>query len=186
MSRILLVLSGLVVLFAASALAETYTWVDSSGTANFTDDLSQVPKKYRKKVKTRGDMGPGMPVAVESAGEAPAAQEKAGGAKSAEKEAAAKTDKSAAPDKKDVLYGGKSGPAWKQEFDTVRAQIESVDDQVAANDRRMQNPGKMSRSEYLSNQYANRSLQDKRNELIGKLESLNEAATKAGLPSQYR
>ncbi|MEA5115644.1 MAG: DUF4124 domain-containing protein [Geobacteraceae bacterium] len=187
MSKITLVLVGLVVLFASSALAETYTWVDSSGTVNFSDDLSQVPRKYRKKVKTRGDMGPGMPVAEET----PASNEKAEVAKDNEKgsagksDKAAKSDKSTKPDKKDALYGGKSGANWKKEFDSVRDQIEAVDKQMEANNKRM-SQGKMTRSEYLSNEYSNRSLQQKRNELIGKLESLNEQATKAGLPSEFR
>jgi hypothetical protein len=56
---------------------------------------------------------------------------------------------------------------------------------MESNNRRMQQ-GKMTRSEYLSNEYGNRSLQQKRNDLIGKLESLNEAAAKAGLPSEFR
>ncbi len=188
MSRNLVVLVGLVSLFATSALAETYSWVDSSGTMNFSDDLSQVPRKYRKKVKVRGDMGPGMQEAVESTEGTSAVKEKGDAAKDAGKESAEKSgkaDKTAKSDKKDALYGGKSGASWKKEFDGVRDQIEAVDKQVEANNSRMQQ-GKMTRSEYLSNEYSNRSLQQKRNELIGKLESLNEEATKAGLPSQFR
>jgi len=188
MSKISSVLVVVVLLFASSALAETYTWVDSSGTVNFSDDLSQVPRKYRKKAKVRGDMGPGMPGDVESKEDTPASKEKGETARDAEKGDAGKSgksDKTAKSDKKDALYGGKSGASWKKEFDTVRDQIESVDQQIEGNNKRMQQ-GKMTRSEYLSMEYANRSLQQKRNELIGKLESLNEQATKAGLPSQYR
>lgn len=191
MSRISLVLIGLVVLFATSALAETYTWVDSSGTVNFSDDLSQVPRKYRKKAKIRGDMGPDMPAEVEAKDETSASKEKGEAAKDNEKgnaaksDKAGKSDKAAKSDKKDALYGGKSGANWKREFDSVRDQIEAVDKQTEANNKRM-SQGKMTRSEYLSNEYSNRSLQQKRNELIGKLESLNEQATKAGLPSEFR
>lgn len=179
MSKISLVMIGLVFLFATSALAETYTWVDSSGTVNFSDDLSQVPKKYRKKVKVLGDMGPGMPATVESSEAAPASKEKGEAAKDSGKGNAAKSDK------KDALYGGKSGPSWKQEFDTLRDQIASVDQQMDLNTKRMQQ-GNMSRSEYLGIEHGNRLLQEKRKELSGKLESLNEAATKAGLPSEFR
>ncbi len=185
MSKISSVLVVVVLLFATSALAETYTWVDSSGTLNFSDDLSQVPRKYRKKVKVRGDMGPGMPAEVESKEEMSASKEKGETAKDTEKGNTAKSGKAAKADKKDGLYGGKSGASWKKEFDSVRDQIDAVDKQMEANNSRMQQ-GKMTRSEYLSNEYSNRSLQQKRNELIGKLESLNEQATKAGLPSEFR
>ena len=37
------------ILFALPAIAETYTWEDDLGTVNFTEDLGNVPKKYRKK-----------------------------------------------------------------------------------------------------------------------------------------
>jgi hypothetical protein len=36
-------------MFAGTVGAETYSWVDSSGTVHFTEDISQVPKKYLKK-----------------------------------------------------------------------------------------------------------------------------------------
>ncbi len=63
------ILSGFLLLLVASPLwGETYSWVDDSGTYNFTEDYSRVPKKYRKKVKLRGDMGATTaPVTAESA-----------------------------------------------------------------------------------------------------------------------
>ncbi|MBV5339309.1 MAG: DUF4124 domain-containing protein [Deltaproteobacteria bacterium] len=47
---------GFILLLVAPLHAETYSWVDDSGTYNLTEDYSSVPKKYRKKVKRREDI----------------------------------------------------------------------------------------------------------------------------------
>jgi hypothetical protein len=38
------------------ANADTYTWTDDKGTANFTDDPSMIPLKYRVKAKKADDI----------------------------------------------------------------------------------------------------------------------------------
>ena len=57
----------LLLLYPLSAVAVTYEWTDEKGTVNFTEDLGNVPKKYRKKVKVLGADEGGAPQIIESA-----------------------------------------------------------------------------------------------------------------------
>ena len=55
MIRIIVVL--LLTLFAALTVnAETYTWTDSKGVVNFTDDPTMIPAKFKAKAKKREDI----------------------------------------------------------------------------------------------------------------------------------
>ncbi|MFZ2950090.1 MAG: DUF4124 domain-containing protein, partial [Desulfuromonadaceae bacterium] len=84
---------GFILLLATPLYAETYSWVDDSGTYNFTEDYSRVPKKFQKKVKRREDLTPQVsPVHGGATG-----QTDKTGAKSA-----------AVPGDEKELYGGKS------------------------------------------------------------------------------
>jgi hypothetical protein len=49
-------LVAVMLLRSLPVMAETYTWTDNSGTVNFSDDYSSVPKEYRKNVRKLGDM----------------------------------------------------------------------------------------------------------------------------------
>ena len=51
MVRPLLIFIGglLITVIQCPAYGETYSWVDSSGTTNFTDNAGSIPKKYRHK-----------------------------------------------------------------------------------------------------------------------------------------
>ena len=60
---------GFILLLATSLHAETYSWVDDSGTYNFTEDYSSIPKKYQKKVKWREDLPQDVKPAVIPEGE---------------------------------------------------------------------------------------------------------------------
>ena len=42
--------------YAMSADADTYTWTDKNGVANFTDDLGMIPTAYRRKAIKREDI----------------------------------------------------------------------------------------------------------------------------------
>ncbi|MDD2320677.1 MAG: DUF4124 domain-containing protein, partial [Geobacteraceae bacterium] len=173
----LLVLLGVL---AGTASAETYTWVDGKGTIHFTEDISQVPKKYLKKVRVRGDMGPSVADTMESGEEAPAA---AATATPASTEAKA-PEKSVA--KKEVLYGGRAGKSWKADFDTIRAEMGASDDQVSELSSRLGDTGSMSRIEYLSIQNTIKNLTVRRAELEKKFNALNDAASRAGVPGEFR
>jgi len=167
-------------MFAGTVGAETYTWVDSSGTVNFTEDISQVPKKYLKKVRVRGDMSPAAPDAIESSAESPAAADTVSPAPVAEK---APMERSV---KQEILYGNRSGKNWKADFDTLRAEIGATDDQIAELNSRLSDTSKMSRTDYLSIQSSIKNYQFHRGELENKLKLLNDQASRAGVPGEFR
>ena len=59
MKRILIVVSFILV-FSEITFAQVYKWVDEKGVAYFTDDITQVPEKYRsgaKKIGSSEEMG---------------------------------------------------------------------------------------------------------------------------------
>lgn len=161
-------------IFVGTVGAETYTWVDSRGTVNFTEDISQVPKKYLKKVRVRSDVSPTISVETENAAEpvSPAA-------------VGAKTPVQSS-EKKEVMYGNRTGKSWKADFDAVRAEIGSTDDQIAELNTRLGDTSKMSRSDYLSINGSIKNFQFHRGELEKKLKSLNDEASLAGVPSEFR
>ncbi|MDD2335549.1 MAG: DUF4124 domain-containing protein [Geobacteraceae bacterium] len=161
-------------IFVGTVGAETYTWVDSSGTVNFTEDISQVPKKYLKKVRVRGDVSPVISDVTENGAES--VSPASAGAKALEQSS----------QKKEVLYGNKSGNSWKVDFATLRSEISSTDDQIAELHSRLGDTSKMSRTDYLSIQSSIKNLQFHRGELEKKLRSLNDEASRAGVPSEFR
>ena len=61
MKKLLFIL--LILVFASSAWATVYKWVDKGGVANFADDYSKVPPDYRNKVEevNVARMGPSTP-----------------------------------------------------------------------------------------------------------------------------
>jgi hypothetical protein len=159
-------------IFAGTVGAETYTWVDSSGTVNFTEDISKVPKKYRGKVRVRGDVNAvaggvettSEPVLTSPSGDKPGE----------------------VAEQKPVLYGGRSGKSWKADFETLRAEIGSTDDQIAELNSRLSDTSKMSRTDYLGIQSSIKNFQFHRGVLEKKLNALNEQASRAGVPGEFR
>jgi hypothetical protein len=107
---------GFILLFALPLHAETYSWVDDSGTYNFTEDYSRVPKKYRKKVKRRDDLPQDVKPQVSQNPENMPRQS----AKSEPKSAASS-------DGEKELYGGKSRAVWRKELDAREAELISIE-----------------------------------------------------------
>jgi hypothetical protein len=167
-------------MLAGTVCAETYTWVDSSGTINFTEDISQVPKKYLKKVRVRDDVSPAVPDVVENSAETPAGSEAVSPAPAAEKTPVESSEK------KEVLYGNRSGKSWKADFKTLRAEIGATDDQIAELNARLGDTSKMSRADYLGIQSSIKNFQFHRGELEKKLNALNDEASRAGVPAEFR
>ena len=52
MKRTLFVIILLALLISRISFAEVYKWVDEKGVTHFTDDMTQVPEKYRPKAKS--------------------------------------------------------------------------------------------------------------------------------------
>src|ERR671930_79537 len=114
----------MLLMFAVSASAVTYTWVDDQGTTNFTEDYGQIPKKYRKKAKVLGGGEEEPPPAAEP-----------------ERKESAKPKSEAAPEvkeqppaeskeKKQTEFGGKEGSVWRAEFGRLKADLRASEDQL--------------------------------------------------------
>jgi hypothetical protein len=180
MMKGILTIGLLAILFSGAASAETYMWEDATGTVNFTEDLSQVPKKYRKKVQVRGDLS--APTA-----EQPPAATEPGAAKSSSGPVSSDAGKpSGNKEKKDILYGGKSGEEWRRDFAYLRADKKSTDDQIAEMNGRLADTSQMSRSDYLNINSTLKSLQLHMAEVGRKLDALSQAAARAGVPEEFR
>jgi hypothetical protein len=126
---------GFILLLAAPLHAETYSWVDDSGTYNYTEDYSRVPKKYQKKVKRREDLPqdvtpPALP------GSEPRRAEKAA-VKSA-----------AVPDGEKELYGGKSHAAWRKELDAFEAELSGIEQRMELLRKQIYDPKGVSKVQF--------------------------------------
>jgi len=123
--KLIYFLSGILV-WTTPLMAETYSWVDESGTYNFTEDYARVPKKYRGKLDRRGDMG-ATPQLKESVSPPTGT--------SAPTPPAPSKDSIAGKTQSPVgTFGGKSYDQWKQEFGqresemgTIRRRIDEID-----------------------------------------------------------
>jgi uncharacterized protein DUF4124 len=166
------------VLIALSAIADTYTWVDDQGTVNFTEDLGNVPARYRKKVKVFGDVEL-PPAEVNEGGEKPARKGKVEGAREIKPGAPA-----AGKDKKKAVYGGKESETWKAEFAALDADVKAAEKQLVETRHRMQDTGGMSRYEFLTLQNTLKSLENSVLLRRKKLEELKKEAETAGLPAE--
>ena len=165
----------LVVLFAFPASAETYTWEDDQGTVNFTEDLGNVPAKYRKKVKIVGEDELLSPAAT-GEGEKPGAKGRGTGEPK-------EGPPSVKQDKKKVVYGGKDAETWKSEFGALNADLKAAEKQLVEYRNRLKDTSSMSRSEYLSLQNTIKSIEYS---VVGqrkKLDDLKKEAETAGVPA---
>ena len=165
--------------FAVPVFAVTYEWVDERGTVNFTEDLGNVPKKYRKKVKVLGaDEGNGPKVTeIEEGGKAtPKGTE---GKADAKDEPSVKDGK-----KKPAIYGGKNETAWKNEYRKLSADVNASEEQLEQLNSRLSDPSKLSRAEYLSVQHTIKNTEMRRNDQRKKLDIFKESAEKAGVPTE--
>ncbi len=160
----------LLVMFAIPAEALTYKWVDNEGT-HYTDDLGNVPQKYRKKVKIVGEE-------EDVTSPEPAAEQK-------DKAKGDISEQTNSPGKKKT-YGGKSGETWKRDFAQVNADIKANEDQLSELNDRMKDTSKMSRGEYLSIQASINSVEARLQRLRGKRDTLTDEANRALVPAEFR
>lgn len=126
---------ALVLALAAPLGAETYSWVDDQGTYNYTEDFSQVPKKYRKKVNRRGDLSPAKGGASSSVGteKSGAGESRSGGAQAGNGGGNAR------------LFGGKSEEAWRSELNLHELELRRLELLMEDQQREAQAPGGVSR-----------------------------------------
>ena len=160
-------------LFAVPVVAETYTWEDDQGTVNFAEDLGNVPKKYRKKVKVVGEEELPPPEANGGEGK-PAVKGKT---------EAAREPMEKGPAGQQAVYGGKDAKTWKFEFMSLDADVKAAEKQLVEIRNRMKDTSGMSRTEYLSIQNTIKSLELSVLERRKKLGDLKKEAETAGVPA---
>ncbi|GAB7026234.1 DUF4124 domain-containing protein [Geotalea toluenoxydans] len=164
-------------LFAVPAFAVTYEWTDERGTVNFTEDLGNVPKKYRKRVKILGAEEDSQPRVIETDnGEKGKTTAEEGQSKVKEDVAGAETKK------KPAVYGGKNEAAWKAEYGKLSADVKAAEEQLDHLNGRLGDTTRMSRAEYLGLQHTVKNTESRLNDLRKKLDAFNASAAKAGVP----
>jgi hypothetical protein len=178
MKRILALGAAVMLLRSLPAMAETYTWTDKSGTVNFSDDYSSVPKEYRKKVHKLGDID-AQPV--------PADTGRSGGEQPAQP-SASKTGTPGAPEAEsgNGLYGGKKAETWQQEFKARESDYKQLENQLLQLEELIKKPVgvSMERVQGLPQEF--KETQKQYNEALKAYNDLNDAANRAGLPAEYR
>lgn len=161
------------VLIALPVIAETYTWEDDQGTVNFTEELGNVPKKYRKKVKILGEDEVAPPEANVGEGK-PAVKGKT---------EEAREPKEQAPAVQQAVYGGKDAKAWQLEFRTLDADVKGAEKQLVEMRNRLKDTSSMSRSEYLNIQSTIKALESTVLDRRKKLDDFKKEAETAGVPA---
>ncbi|NVN91881.1 MAG: hypothetical protein HXX11_14940 [Desulfuromonadales bacterium] len=101
--------------------AETYSWLDESGTFHFTEDLSRVPKKYRNKVNLHGDMSSGQAQIPATAGSTKM------GAGDPSRAAVSAGKAALSPDDPQKLYGGRTEAAWRSDLTTQERELHRLE-----------------------------------------------------------
>ena len=154
------------------ANADIFRWVDDRGVVSFTDNLGNIPAKFRTKaVQVDAPVEAVQEVVVEA--KQPAATK--------DKD---KADKAEAADdpKKKKLYGGKDEATWKKEAERLNFQVTDTEKQIAELRDRMGDTSKMSRTEYLSLQNSQKLLEKRLETQKREQETFMDAARKAGAP----
>ena len=181
MKRYLLAL--LVVMWACSAGAETWEWVDGQGTTSFTDDPQNIPKQYRKSAKklVGESLPPSQPAAPPTT--PPVGVDGKGAAALAPPVAPSAPAQGA---KLQDNYGGKTSAEWKEAFSSLNSEIRGVDKQLKEKQLLLKEPGTLSRNDYLKLEDEIRRLSSSLTALLARWELLNKDAGVANVPGELR
>ncbi len=164
-------------IMAGPVNAETYTWTDQSGTVHFTEDYSSVPKKYRKKVGRRGDVGATAPE-QNSAGEGSDGQ-----AGKQTEPAAAKADNKSDAGAAEGVYGGKPLDEWRREFSDREALLRGMDKRIKEIEATVKKPASyISREQIQALSQEHQEAVQKYNDALAQYNQLLDTAKKAGVP----
>lgn len=177
MTRLIVLL--LVLAQPLPVLAEIYSWTDAQGTIHFTEDISSVPKQYRKKLRVRD--GGAVPPAITEPLPSPRSDTAAKPAAMAGGETSAPAGKAA-----HGTYGGRSAAAWQAEFREKRAALQTVDDQIKQLQADMQRTKNVTSAEKIAELNARRAALSRQYEAAAaSLNRLVEQANQAGLPPEF-
>jgi hypothetical protein len=170
---------AILLLFAVPALAVTYTWTDDRGTVNFTEDMGNIPPKYRKKAKVVGAEDETVPASTKEIREESKPATNTKDTESAKEQPAGNKELK-------KTYGGKTTEVWRKEFGQLNAEIMAAEDQLADLRGSLSDTSKMSRSDYLSIQRTIKNVEDRISGLRKRRDALNEDANKAEVPTELR
>ncbi len=165
------------VCLAVPAQAAIYKWVDHRGTVYFTEDLGKVPPSFRKKVQVINGEGEQAVEVIESA---------APEGKKPRKDAAPKEDGQTTKADKKISYGGKNEDSWRNEFGRLKDELRTNEEYLAETRKRKDDTANLSRRDYLSLQQTEKDVVSRIDSIKRKLQSLTEAADKAGVPKEFR
>ncbi len=120
---ILILIAGMLFFSGWIFAQEVYRWVDEKGTVHFTDDLSQVPEKYREKI--RKEISPKEPASVQPTPPPPPTPP------TKEEETVKEPEQMPAPPQKDILGRGEEwwrarAIEWNEKLKTAQKNYEST------------------------------------------------------------
>jgi len=180
-------LPALLLLFGmcVPAHADTYQWVDDKGVVNFTDNPENVPKKYRKRVKTLPSVqseqsgSPATDGGRSSAAPAPSVNSSPGPVESY-----------AGPQ----LYGGHDEKWWRSSYARLRGELKGLQAGLPEKRQELENlRRKLTLYTYARNReaYQNKLAEVQRDEariseLTDQLANLDAQAASAGVPFAWR
>jgi len=161
---------------APAGEAATYEWTDDAGVVHFTDDQGNIPQKYLKKVKelnTGSDEDVKTRAAPAPQSSPPEASSPEGGAK---------------------LYGGNDERYWRSRFASLRGEIKSLEDSLPSMKDEL---AKLSRKRVVYGRARDRIAHEKLFQEIGRtedrinvlqeeLKTLDNAASQADVPPEWR
>ncbi len=168
-----LILLFLIMVFASVVHAETYQWTDSGGGVHFTDNLDNVPAKYRKKVR-KVDVSPVIETTTEP-------QHRPSSPPAGQKEAAG-------------LYGGHDEMWWRSSFSALRDEMKTIQDGLPAKKEKFAEAHRRHviyskpRDRIAQNEFDQQIKEDEARlaELRDQLGKLEDEATRAGVPMEWR
>jgi small-conductance mechanosensitive channel len=153
--------------------ADIYRWTNERGVVSFTDNLGNIPPKYRAKaVLVDAPVPTVQEVVIDQGG----SKAKAGADEAADRKDAGEEQK------KKKLIGGKDEATWKRESERINFEVSDTEKQIAEMRDRLTDTSKMSRTEYLSLQNSLRLLEQRLETQKAKRETFLDTARKAGAP----
>lgn len=165
---------------AAPLYAETYSWVDSNGTYNYSDDLSRVPTKYRNKVLKLGETGnKDKQPAVTPEAEATKVRKE----QTSHKEKTTPSGSSSIDEKQ--LYSGKSYDEWQKEFGRQEAELKQMELELAKI-RQTISTGRISKEKQAALLREYETLQAEYKQKFSRYGELVESAKKSGLTVEMK
>jgi hypothetical protein len=174
--KLILVVAG-ILMCAVQLRAETYSWVDDTGTANFTDDYSNIPAKYSKKAKRLGNIEAESP---------PVPTEVINKKKAAQGSLAPVDTGPASAGEADGLYGGRKPSEWQQQMRQLFVEVTRLEQQLVELEALIRKPGSISKSRADGLPQEFRETQIQYRQALAQYNRLNDEANKAGLPAEFR